>query len=174
MMTVSTRISLLAVALAVVTAAMVGVVTGNDEADAATQHTLRIPAAAFTPINHNIDFGNTGLYLRNLGSGSGAFLAPVLLEGNSATIHSIKLHFYDEGAEAVCAYLYRPRMKAGTERKIATNCSKNSASQTRNQTVTNINPNTVSADEGLYVYLTMPGSLDYAFYGVTIVYTSDL
>jgi len=173
-MTLSTRISLLAVALAVVTAAMVGVVTGDDQADAATQHTLRIPPAAFTPTNATIDFWNSGNRLRNESASYEHFVAPVLLEGNSQTIHSITLHYFDNGPDTVCANLYRPRMKNGTEAKMATNCTKNASSSIRNRIVTNISPSTVNTDEGVYIYLRLPAGSSYSLYGVTIVYTSNI
>ena len=161
MMTVSTRISLLAVAFAVVTAAMVGVVTSDDQADAATQLTLRITPAAFTPTTETIDFWNSGNKLRNESASYEHFVAPVPLEGNWQTIHSFNLHYYDNGPDAVCAYLYRPRMKNGTEAKMATNCTMNASSSIRSRTVTNLRANPVTTDDGVYIYLQLPAGTNY-------------
>jgi len=65
-------------------------------------------------------------------------------------------------------------MKAGSDKILAKNCSKSAVDSDRNRIVTNISPNTVNTDEGVYVRVYLPGDCTYALNGVTIVYTSNL
>ena len=109
-----------------------------------------------------------------MGSEGAAFYAPVPLEDDSATIHSITMHYIDNGAEAVCVYLHRSRMKAGSDKIMARNCSRDAVGVHRNRTVTNITPDSVGVDDSLYIRVFIPAGCEYIFGVATIVYTSGL
>ena len=171
-MTRPVRMFAVAAALAVMTTAGIGIVAGSVEAEAATQHTLRIPSAAFAPRYHATEFLNTGRNLQNVGASSKAFVAPVLLQGNSATIQSVQMHYTDIDSGAICVSVVRQTMKTHVDKTMSSMCSRNAVAGVRTRTDTTIQPESVSADQGVYVYVTLPPGL-YVLHGVTIVYTSD-
>jgi len=171
-MTTSVRFSLLALALAVVT---FGALTGSDEAGAIdAQQTLRIPAAAFTPTFHAAEYSNNGKLLINLGSFSQGFHAPVLLEGEPSTIHSVKLHYLDNGADKVCASVRLYNMKTAVERQMSYMCTWQAVPGYRTRVDTTIQPDTVTSYQGVFVRVNLPPGSAYGLLGVTIVYTPDL
>ena len=173
-MTTRVRTSVLAVALAVVAAVLVGSVAGDDEAGAATQRTLRIPAAAFVPSNGAIGYYNWGSAVFRGGTGGpDPFVAPVLLEGNEATVHRVTLHYYDNGASAICARLHRSTLKATSPKTMSQICTAGAVDASRARTDTTIKAAKVGPGNAAYLYVTIPPG-SYALYGVTIVYTSDL
>lgn len=172
-MNTTARLSLVAVAIAMVTGVLVGTLVSTDEAEAATQHTLRIPAAAFRPADHDTQYGSDGRWLGTYTSGTPAFQAPVLLQGNSATIHSVKLHYWDSGPGEVCASVYRINMKTTAKKRMSVICTRNAVEGYRTRNDTTIQPDTVSANQGVYVWVTLPSG-SYGVVGVTITYTSDV
>jgi len=158
-MTKPIRTFAVAVALAVVTGVLVGTLVSTDEAEAGTQHTLRIPAA--------------GSAIWNFEPGAAIFVAPVVLEGNTATIHSVKLHYWDDGPGRICVDLVRPNLKSGGKKTMSTMCTRNAVNGVRTRTDTTINPETVGPGNAVYLYVNLPGG-SYGLYGVTIIYTSDV
>lgn len=166
------RLAGIALGSAVLAAATIGLVTGTDEAMAATPISMRIPGAAFNATNNVTPFYNNGDYVRNSHSFTGYFAAPVILEGNSATIHSIRLHYLDDGADEICVVMYRSNMKAGgSAKKMSSMCTKNAADKVRTKTDLTIKPAAVGIDNAVNVYVKLPPGVDYRLYGVTIVYT---
>jgi len=171
-MTTSVRIALLALAFAMV---MVGALTGSDEAEAIDgEQTLRIPAASFAPTSHAAAYSNTGRVLINLGSSSQEFRAPVLLEGDPSTIHSVKLHYLDNGSDRVCTSVRRYNMKTGIEKQMSYLCSKNAIPGPRTRTDATIWPDVVTGDHGVFIRVNLPPGSQYGLTGVTIIYTPDL
>ena len=168
------RLSLVALAIAVTATVVGGSLVSTDEAAAATQQTLRIPAAAFEPINQGVAYWNSGLNIRYTGSGTSIFVAPVTLQGNLATVHSVRLHYYDNGPDEICAFVFRPNLKAGGEKKMSSMCTKNAVDDRRTKIDTTIKYQTVGSDNAAYVWLTLPAGSLYGVGGVTIVYTPDV
>ena len=171
-MNTCTRLPLVAVALAIVAGVLFGTLAGGDEAVAATQHTLRIPASAFAPRWHATEYLNTGASLQYSGSFSKAFHAPVLLQGNSATIQSVQMHYTDIDSGQICLSVIRQTLKTGVEKTMSQMCTRNAVSGTRTRTDTTIQPDAVSAGQAVYLYVTLPSGM-YALEGVTIIYTAD-
>jgi hypothetical protein len=172
-MNTRTQLAFVAVAIAIVTTAVVGVLVSTDEAEAGTQQMLRIPAAAFTPTSEDISFDNGVPGLWNAGSGTATFVAPVLLEGNWATVQSVKLHYYDNGPDRICVRLMRPNLKAGGERLVSAICTRNAVNDARTRVDTTIKSDTFGPNAAAYVFVSIPPGGPYGLYGVTIVYTPD-
>jgi len=168
------RLSLAALAIAVVATVVGGSLVRTDEAAAATQQTLRIPAAAFEPFNQGVAYSNSGLNLRFTGAGTSVFVAPVILQGNLATVHSVRLHYYDNGLDEICVWLFRPHLKAGGEKKMSSMCTKGAVDDRRTKLDTTIKYEVVGSDNAAYIWLTLPTGALYGVAGVTIVYTPDV
>jgi len=176
-MTTTARVSLLALAVAVVAAVTIGTVIGSDEAEAVgTQHTLRIPAAAFTPIAEDAAYYRPGhaLGAESADPGRRWFHAPVFLEGNTATVHSFSLHYLDNGMGEVCATIWRNTMKTWTTGRMSVICTRNSSHEARTRIDTTIRRATVDSDQAMFVSVTLDPTGSYQLLGVTIVYTSDV
>lgn len=174
LMTRPIRMFVGAVAVAVIATAVVGTLAGSDQAEAATQHTLRIPAAAFTPTDPSSEFINFGQFIQNHGSSSAGFVAPVILEGNTAVVHSIRLHYLDNGSDRICVNLMRVNLKNTGERWMSSMCTRNAVPEVRARIDTTIHPDTVGPDNAAYVWVYLPPGPSYGLYGVTIVYTSNV
>ena len=172
-MTKPIRTLVVVVALAVAGTVAAGTLVSTDEAEAATQHTLRIPAAAFTPAVPGGDSINDGSAVWNFDLGGAIFVAPVVLEGNTATIHSVRLHYLDNGPNRICVELRRPNLKTGGKKTMSTMCTRNAVNGVRSRIDTTINPDTVGPDNAVYLFVNLPRGT-YGLYGVTIIYTSDL
>lgn len=171
-MTTSTRASVLALSVAVIAAMMIGTLTGGNEAGAATQHTLRIPASAFRPVTDAIDYSSGVQGLQYQGATNGSFEAPVLLEGNTATILSIKLHYRDNGSGQVCMEMVRTKLTTGATKTMSSLCTRNATYAVRTRMDTTIDPNKVRPYEAVSVKVNLP-PWSYNLVGVTVVYTSD-
>jgi len=177
-MTASVRISIVALALSLA-AALVAVTVVGGRANAATLRTLRIPAAAFEPDAHAVEYSNFGGWLLNSGVSIDRFVAPVHLEGNTATVHSVTMHYYDSGPGNVCVELHRYRPKAGISTKtMSKTCSRGESSDYRNRIDATIKPDSVNTVEATYLTVDLwprdSGSGHfYRLLGVAIVYTSD-
>jgi hypothetical protein len=172
-MTKPVRVLAVAVALGVLTSVALGTLTSSDEAEAATQHALRIPAAAFETYIGVVSYYNYGGIVQNSGSTTALFVAPVFLTGNLATIQSVTLHYYDNGPDRVCAELMRFNLKAGGAKTMSHICTRNAVDGFRKKTDTTIQPDTVGPDNATYLSVDLPNG-QYGIYGVTIVYTSDM
>lgn len=74
-------------------------------------------------------------------------MAPVILKGNSATIHSVRVHYLDNSPGNTCAWLCRPNLKAGGEKVMSSMCTKSAVNGVRTRTDTTINPDTVGSPD---------------------------
>ena len=171
-MTRPMRTLTIAVALALASTAVFGVVGGGDRAEAATQHTLRIPASAFSPRYSSTVYTNTGFWLQNASGSPKSFHAPVLLNGNSATIQSVQLHYVDNSDARICIYVDRVTLKTGVRKTMSNMCTRNALPGTRTRTDTTIHPDTVGPGQSVHVFVHLPDLMTY-LHGVTIVYTVD-
>lgn len=154
-------------------AVTIGTVTGSGEAGAATQHTLRIPASAFRPVTDAIDYSSGVHGLQYQGTTTGSFEAPVLLEGSTATIHSVKLHYTDNGSDRVCMEMLRITMKTGVTKTMSSMCTRDAAYEVRTRVDTTITPDAVGSHQAVSVKVSIP-PWSYTLVGVTIAYTSDV
>ena len=117
-MNVTQRIGLTVAAASVIVAA--GVAVSGDEASAATMHTITIPGGSFTAPNNTSLYYSNGDYIRSHTTGTMFYTAPVDLVGGTATIHSVSLHYRDNGPGQICAYLKRTHLKGGTTKTLST------------------------------------------------------
>ena len=153
-------------------AVTIGSLAASDEAEAAIQHTLTIPAAGFMATGVSVNYVNTGTGFWNAGSGNKmSAMAPVHLQGGVATVQSVELHYLDNGPEEICVSVYRVHMPSTSKKRMSAMCTRNAASGIRSKTDTTIQPNQVYPGQGVYIHVVLPKG-SYTLVGVTITYTS--